>query len=128
MSDKITLIPQPIVPPSARTGGKIQRQNKQSGVSFDEVFSKELRGNEVGFSRHAQQRLASRNINLTEADLSRLNQAVGQVRAKGGRDSLVMLNDNALIVSVKNNQVVTVVDQDSLKDNVFTNIDSAIIA
>jgi flagellar operon protein len=128
MSDKITLIPQPIIPPSARTGGKINRQNKPSGASFDEVFSKELRGNEVGFSRHAQQRLASRNISLTEADLSRLNQAVGQVRAKGGRDSLVMLNDNALIVSVKNNQVVTVVDQDNLKDNVFTNIDSAIIA
>lgn len=128
MSDKITLIPQPIAPPSARTGGKVARQSKPSGASFDEVFSKELRGNEVGFSRHAQQRLASRNINLTEADLSRLNQAVGQVRAKGGRDSLVMLNDNALIVSVKNNQVVTVVDQDSLKDNVFTNIDSAIIA
>jgi flagellar operon protein len=39
-----------------------------------------------------------------------------------------MLNDNALVVSVKNSQVVTVVDRDNLKDNVFTNIDSAIIA
>jgi len=128
MSDKITLIPQPIVPPSARTGGKIERQNRPSGASFDEVFSKELRGSEIGFSRHAQERMASRNIDLSPAELARLNDAVGQVRAKGGRDSLVMLNDNALIVSVKNNQVVTVVDKDSLKDNVFTKIDSAIIA
>lgn len=128
MSDKITLIPQPIVPPSARTGGKINRQNTPSGASFDEVFTKELRNSEIGFSRHAQQRMASRNIDLSPAELVRLNDAVGQVRAKGGRDSLVMLNDNALIVSVKNNQVVTVVDKDSLKDNVFTKIDSAIIA
>jgi flagellar operon protein len=128
MSDKITLIPQPIVPPSARTGGKINRQNTPSGASFDEVFSKELNSKEIGFSRHAQQRMASRNIDLSPAELVRLNEAVGQVRAKGGRDSLVMLNDNALIVSVKNNQVVTVVDKDSLKDNVFTKIDSAIIA
>lgn len=128
MSDKITLIPQPIVPPSATTGGKINRQNTRSGASFDEVFSKELQNSEIGFSRHAQQRMASRNIDLSPAELTRLNEAVGQVRAKGGRDSLVMLNDNALIVSVKNNQVVTVVDKDSLKNNVFTNIDSAIIA
>ena len=128
MSDKITLIPQPIVPPSARTGDKINRQNQPAGASFDEVFSKELKNNEIGFSRHAQQRMASRNIDLSQAELARLNDAVGQVRAKGGRDSLVMLNDNALIVSVKNNQVVTVVDKDSLKDNVFTKIDSAIIA
>jgi flagellar operon protein len=128
MSDKITLIPQPIVPPSARTGGKINQQNRPSGASFDEVFAKELRNSEIGFSRHAQQRMASRNIDLSPAELARLNEAVGQVRAKGGRDSLVMLNDNALIVSVKNNQVVTVVDKDSLKDNVFTKIDSAIIA
>ncbi len=128
MSDKITLIPQPIVPPSARAGEKIYRQNKPSGASFDEVFNKELRNSEIGFSRHAQQRMASRNIDLSPAELERLNDAVGQVRAKGGRDSLVMLNDNALIVSVKNNQVVTVIDKDSLKDNVFTKIDSAIIA
>lgn len=128
MSDKITLIPQPIVPPSARVGGKINQQNKPAGASFDEVFCKELKNSEIGFSRHAQQRMASRNIDLSPAELARLNEAVGQVRAKGGRDSLVMLNDNALIVSVKNNQVVTVVDKDSLKDNVFTKIDSAIIA
>ncbi len=128
MSDKITLIPQPMVPPSARTVGKIDRQNKPSGASFDEVFSKELVGSEISFSRHAQQRMASRNIDLSQGELARLNEAVGQVRAKGGRDSLVMLNDNALIVSVKNNQVVTVVDKNNLKDNVFTKIDSAIIA
>jgi flagellar operon protein len=128
MSDKITLIPQPIVPPSARIDGKINRQNRPSGASFDEVFSKELHNNQIGFSRHAQERMASRNIDLSQAELVRLNEAVGQIRAKGGRDSLVMLNDNALIVSVKNNQVVTVVDKDSLKDNVFTKIDSAIIA
>jgi flagellar operon protein len=128
MSDRITLIPQPIAPPSARPDAKVNRQNKPGGASFDEVFAKELRSSEVGFSRHARQRMASRNINLSEADLTRLNDAVDQIRSKGGRDSLVMLNDNALIVSVKNNQVVTVVDQDNLKDNVFTNIDSAIIA
>lgn len=128
MSEKITLLPPPMVPPSARSGGRVHQQQKPVAASFEEVLGKELRGADIGFSRHAQQRLASRNIDFSQADLTRLNNAVGQVRAKGGRDSLVMLNDNALIVSVKNNQVVTVVDKNSLTDNVFTNIDSAIIA
>ncbi len=128
MSDKITFIPQPLVPPSAKTGALSGTPRNPAESSFEEVFRKELQSGNVGFSRHAQQRLEHRNIHLSPADLTRLNQAVDQVRAKGGRDSLVMLNDNAMIVSIKNNQVVTVVDKQNLKDNVFTHIDSAIIA
>ena len=56
------------------------------------------------------------------------NPNLTQVNAKGGRESLVMLDDTALVVSVKNDTVVTVVDREQLKNNVFTNIDSAVIA
>ncbi len=128
MSDNITLIPQPLVPPSAKTGAARAGTQKPAQSSFEEVFRKELQSGKIAFSRHARQRLTQRNIHLSPADLTRLNQAVDQIRAKGGRDSLVMLNDNAMIVSIKNNQVITVVDKQSLKNNVFTHIDSAIIA
>jgi flagellar operon protein len=60
--------------------------------------------------------------------MERLESALSQVSAKGGKESLVMLDDTALVVSVKNDTVVTVVDRDQLKNNVFTNIDSAVIA
>jgi len=72
--------------------------------------------------------MASRGIAMSPEQLTRLNQAVSSVEAKGSRDSLVLLDDNALVVSVKNQTVVTVVDREALKGNVFTNIDSAIIA
>jgi flagellar operon protein len=72
--------------------------------------------------------MESRGIRFDAAEMARLETAVQSVQAKGGRDSLVMLDDNALVVSVKNSTVVTVVDQDSLNGNVFTNIDSAVIA
>jgi flagellar operon protein len=128
MSDKIILIPQPIVPPAGNSGGARPNRAKTTGPSFEEVLGQSLDRSQVQFSRHAQQRMASRGIVFSEADLGRLEDAVNLVKAKGGRDSLVLLDDNALVVSVKNSQVVTVVDRENLKQNVFTNIDSAIIA
>ncbi|HZK42828.1 MAG TPA: TIGR02530 family flagellar biosynthesis protein, partial [Syntrophomonadaceae bacterium] len=74
-----------------------------------------------------QQRLNSRNITLSETDLEKITEAVARAREKGARDSLVLMQDLALIVSVKNNTVITAVDGNSLKENVFTNIDSAVI-
>jgi len=72
--------------------------------------------------------MESRGISFNTTDMNRIKNAVDQVGAKGGKDSLVLLDQTALVVSVKNNTVVTVMDKDTLKGNVFTNIDSAIIA
>lgn len=85
-------------------------------------------GGELKFSAHAQTRLQSRNISLQPAQMTRLQDAVQKAESKGSRDSLVMMDDLAMVVSVKNRTVVTVVDRDSMKQNVFTNIDSAVIA
>ena len=65
---------------------------------------------------------------MNQDELQRLDRAVALADNKGARDSLVMINNTALVVSVKNNTVVTVVDKDSAVGNVFTNIDSAVIA
>jgi len=106
--------------------GKPVAGRKPVGPTFAEVLDRQSR--EVQFSRHAQQRMTSRGIKLNGEDLARLDKAIADAGAKGGRDALVMLDDKALVVSVKNQTVVTVVDRESLKGNVFTNIDSAIIA
>ena len=81
----------------------------------------------VKFSGHAQTRLASRRIALSEGDVKRLGQAMTQAAAKGSRDSLMLLDKTAFVVSVANRTVITAVAQDALKDNIFTNIDSAMI-
>jgi flagellar operon protein len=59
--------------------------------------------------------------------MGRLSEAVSRAAAKGSKDTLVLMNDSALIVSVKNKTVVTVMDKTALKENVFTNIDSTIV-
>ena len=80
------------------------------------------------FSRHAQKRLEQRGIDIDGARMARLEQAVGQAAAKGARESLILLDEMALVVSVQNRTVVTAMDQQAGKEQVFTNIDSVVIA
>lgn len=81
----------------------------------------------VKFSNHAIERMTSRGIAFSKQDMEKLNDAVSRAQAKGSKDSLILMNDSALIVSVKNKTVVTVMDKAALKENVFTNIDSTIV-
>lgn len=88
-------------------------------------FAKNLEG--VKFSNHAVERMRTRGISYSPEDIAKLNEAVSRAAAKGSKDSLVLMKDSALIVSVKNNTVVTVMDKNALKENVFTNIDSTVV-
>ena len=81
----------------------------------------------IKFSAHAQSRLQSRHIALEPQQMERLEGAVQKAATKGSKDALVLMDELAMVVSVKNKTVVTVVDKDNLKQNVFTNIDSAVI-
>jgi len=78
-------------------------------------------------SGHAQTRMQSRNIELGQAQWNRVMDGVDRAAAKGAKESLVMVDNAALVVSIKNRTVITAVDQEHLKENVFTNIDSAVI-
>ncbi len=127
MSEHITIFPQPIGTPQAPTA-RGRQQNSGTSGSFDQLLQNRIDQGSVKFSRHASERMQSRGIQFSPDQLQRLESAVSQVNNKGGRESLVMLDDTALVVSVKNETVVTVVDKNQLKNNVFTNIDSAVIA
>jgi flagellar operon protein len=80
------------------------------------------------FSRHALDRLAQRGIELTGATVDRLAGGVARAAAKGSRGSVVFVDGTAFVVSVKNNTVITAVRSEHMRDQVFTNIDSAVIA
>jgi flagellar operon protein len=127
MSDRITILPQPISPARTRPVSRSRQQTSAVG-NFDQLLQKKIDQSGVKFSKHAVDRMNSRGIQFSAGQMERLEKAVSQVEAKGGRESLVMLDDTALVVSVKNDTVVTVVDKQQLQNNVFTNIDSAVIA
>lgn len=102
-------------------------------VSFEQILQdtklQETGGQASGvtFSKHANDRLDQRHIALNEAQMKRLNEGVEQARSKNINESLVMLDGLAFIVNVKNNTVVTALEQDSDDGHVFTNIDGAVI-
>lgn len=98
-------------------------------LSFSEVLRARLEQEAgVKFSAHAMDRLNERGIILEQDELSRLSGAVSKAEEKGVNDSLILINDKAFIVSIKNQTVVTVMAGDSTRNNVFTNIDSTLIA
>ncbi len=80
------------------------------------------------FSKHASKRLEQRGLDIDASRLERLERAVGQAAEKGSKDSLILLDELALVVSVQNRTVVTAVDEASRREHVFTNIDSVVIA
>ena len=130
MTDAIHRLQQSIRPPGiAESKPASSQQNTGVKTNFKELFDKEQTkiSNELKFSAHAQNRLQERNIVMSPENNSRLNQAVNRILEKGGKESLVLMDDLAFVVSAQNKTVITAMDNSSIKNNVFTNIDSAVI-
>ena len=117
-------------------GGNIGVQSGQSsqGITksnsnFADIFNKTLfESKEVTFSKHAESRLKTRGIELTDEQKLKLNDAVNKAGEKNVKDSLIMMDDIAFVVNVKDKNVITALNKDEMKNNVFTNIDGAVIA
>ena len=101
------------------------KRDEKSASSFADVLASQER--KVKFSKHANERLRDRRIDLSDQELAKLDDTVERMAAKGARESLIYMNDLAFVVSVKNRTVITAMDGTSVKENIFTNIDSAAI-
>ncbi len=119
-----------ITPPATRPVGTPVQIPPTSGPRFADVLRQTAdvtQGSPLKFSAHALQRLQSRNIQLTPGDIQQMNSMADKASAKGSKQSLFVMGDVAMVVSIKNRTVITAVDSQSMKENVFTNIDSAAI-
>ena len=100
-----------------------ESKEAKSVKTFGEIFTD--KASQLKFSKHASQRLETRNIDMSEEQKARLQDAASQAKEKGMKESLVMVDNLAFIVNIKNNTVVTAVND--TEHAVFTNIDGAII-
>jgi flagellar operon protein len=118
---------QPAVPTAPATGPSGTAAS--SGPSFAEVLVRHSgTATAPRFSRHALERLQRRGIELNQQTLGRLADGMSRAAGKGSRDSVVFVDGTAFVVSVSNNTVVTAVGSEHMREHVFTNIDSAVIA
>ncbi|HHU64385.1 MAG TPA: flagellar protein [Clostridiales bacterium] len=99
-----------------------------NGASFHDILKDKTRiQSELKFSKHVSQRMMQRNINLSEKDVQEIGEAVAKAEKKGIKDTLIIKDNMALIVNITNKTVITALDRESAKENVFTNIDGAVI-
>lgn len=106
----------------------VENAESGEGLSFQEILrQKALQGGSLKFSKHAMGRLADRNIELSDSQLQRLEVGTKKAEQKGIRDSLVIVDQLAFIVNVPNQTVVTAMDSTETNDNIFTNINGAVI-
>lgn len=99
--------------------------NLQETNSFKDILEKQSETSNIQFSKHASMRLGNRNLRLSNSQMKRVEQGIEKAKAKGINDSLVLVDNIALVVNVKNNIVITAIQNDSEK--VYSNIDGAVI-
>ena len=110
-----------------KSKGKIPAEASRSTKSFAEVLDDQQRGMEVKLSAHAQKRLAQQNITISSHDITRIGAAAQKAEMKGARESLMLLEDLALVVNIRNRTVITAMDKTRQREKIFTNIDSTVI-
>ncbi len=98
--------------------------NKDFRQILDNIKSKD---DEIKFSKHAVERLNSRNLNLSRDEMNRLKSAINKAESKGVNDALILMDDIAFIANIHNKVIITTVNREQLKNNIFTNIDGAVI-
>ena len=112
-----------------------------NGPSFTEIVSRQKSIDEliadrteetvvsggIRFTKHADARLMQRNIRLTDEQMTRLEEGTRKASDKGIKESLVLVDDLAFIVNTDKKMVITAIDQNSSEDNIYTNIDGAVI-
>ena len=116
-----------------RIAGQAERAPNKAGVPEKKKFESLIRAKidertGVRFSKHALDRMEERGIFLTSRQMDRINLAVARAHEKGLKETLIMVDDTALVVSIDNRTVITVTDKSSLHENIFTNIDGAVFS
>lgn len=98
------------------------------GMNFESLLKERLeQSQELKFSKHAIKRAEQRGIDVSTSLLENLSGAVEKARAKGAKDVVIIAEREAFIINVPNNIVVTAMSGDEIKNNIFTNIDSAVL-
>ena len=107
---------------------KVKSAQEYQGDSFSSILQKEISKQDgLTFSKHAEARMVQRDMTLSGTEMQRLSEGVDKAGEKGVQNTLVLMDEKAFIVNVPNNVVITAMNGQDLKENVFTNIDGAVI-
>lgn len=121
-------VARPAGSPGSAAPASLSGNRPAGATSFADELAAAGRDHSVTLSNHAQRRVDQREIDLGDGQLERLGRAIDSLAARGGRQSLVMLDQVAYVVHVASHTVVTAIAPGERKEAVFTQIDSVAIA
>lgn len=111
------------LPPSQK-----QTNKQQKNTNFYDLLANELqRPQPMKLSKHAEKRLQERGIEIDREKWTQIEAKVNEAKLKGVNDSLVVLNNAALVVNAKSSTVITALDRDEATTQIFTNINGTIL-
>jgi flagellar operon protein len=103
-------------------------ETRKVQTSFKDILDNKIDEKEsFVISKHAAERLRQRNINFDAADMKNISEGINKAEEKGCKESLILYKETALVTSIKNRTIITALDKESSKGNVFTNLDSVIM-
>ena len=107
---------------------KLTQSSSANGVpAFDSVLKKKLEETEISFSKHALARAEERGLDVSNEKIARLKDGLRIAEEKGLKDPLILVENEAYIVNVKNARVITAIKSSDLKGRAVTNIDGTVI-
>ncbi|KXG75751.1 TIGR02530 family flagellar biosynthesis protein [Thermotalea metallivorans] len=109
------------------TGTRTPSHEVVGKQSFAQVLDTIIHQQEVKFSKHALQRLEARNIRLDSQEISRIHNGLKKASQKGIKETLILMDNKAFVANVHSKTIITAALDEQLKENVFTNIDGAVI-
>ena len=107
-----------------------QRVRRQGGAGFGALLQQEIQRAEqpsIAFSKHAMTRAEERGIEVTPTLMGQLADSVERAQAKGATNILAFDATRAFIINVPHGRVITTMSQEEMEENIFTNIDGAVL-
>ncbi|MFC5712142.1 TIGR02530 family flagellar biosynthesis protein [Thalassorhabdus alkalitolerans] len=106
----------------------IPENNKIETSYFQKLFTEELAGpTSLKISKHADKRLAAREVTISPEQWKKIDEQIKSAKKKGVNESLVLTDKAALIVSAKNETVITAMNRQEANGQIFTNINGTIV-
>ena len=106
---------------------ELNPQYSNTKHNFEDILKNEKIKQNIKFSKHAVERMQVRDINLNNVEITKIEDAINKASIKGVKEALILMDDKAFIANIKSKTIVTTVNREQLKNNIFTNIDGAII-
>lgn len=101
-------------------------EKKNQSVNFKDILNETINKQEnYTISKHASERL--KNLDFNDEDMKNIGEGFKIAEEKGSKNSVILYKNVALITSIENKTVITAIENERSKNNIYTNIDSVVI-